>query len=82
MECSEGVISSELISCMHMHMHMHLHIEYALRDIASIVVSGLGKINNTIAGLLPIVYRDTRVLSRALAALKSLQLGSHVCISV
>ncbi len=27
------------------------------------------------------IYRDTRDLSRALAALKSLQLGSRVCVS-
>ncbi len=37
---------------------------------------------NTIVGLLPTVYRDTRVLSRALAVLGSLQLGSRVCVRV
>ncbi len=37
---------------------------------------------NTIAGLLPIVYRDTQVLSTALAALRSLQPGYCVCVCV
>ncbi len=37
---------------------------------------------NTIVGKLPTVGRDTRVLSRALTALGSLQLGSCVCVRV
>ena len=45
--------------------------------------SGLEKLNTTV-GLLPTVCRDTRDLSRALAALSDLymQLGSCVCVSV
>ena len=41
---------------------------------------GLEKLNTTLC-LLPTVCKDTRVLSRALAALGLLQLGSCVCVS-
>ncbi len=41
---------------------------------------GLEKLNTTV-GLLPTVCRET-VISRALAALRSLQLGSRVCVRV
>ncbi len=43
-----------------------------------IVDSGL----RNLIGLLPTVCRDTRVLSRALTALGSLQLGSRACVRV
>ncbi len=46
-----------------------------------IVVLRLEKFS-TIAGLLPTTCRDTRVLSRAFAALGSLKLGSRVSVSV
>ncbi len=50
-------------------------VQFYLEHIASIVDSGL-------RGLLPTICRDTRVLSRALVALGSLQLGSRVCVRV
>ncbi len=42
---------------------------------------GLEKLNITL-GLLPTVCRDSRVPSRALTALGSLQLGSRVCVHI
>ena len=42
---------------------------------------GLEKLNTSV-GLLHTVCRDTQVLSRAFAALGSLQLGSRVCVRV
>ncbi len=59
---------------------MHLSLSLCLEHIASIADSGLEKLNTTV-GLLPTVCRDTRVLSRALAALGSLQLQFRVCVS-
>ncbi len=56
-------------------------LQFYLEHIASIVDSGLRKLNTTV-GLLPTVCRDTLVLSRVPAALGSLQLGSRGCVRV